>query len=215
MHFWIDKRQSCGFGGSRARVGTGGGFGHYPRRPRPSNKPTNRTTNDLNNRPHIHRSNLDSESNTNYLQNPQYYTHQPPMASLGLTNSVVISNQNLNQISNHNSTDVNIESDSEVVSRPEETQLLSAHLKCGMWGALALATIFVAGGQFYNGHTREVLIFFALSVALMTACSVSLCCKRPRKFPTSNSPNTQAMPPAESFSNNTITDYSTPHQVCT
>jgi hypothetical protein len=33
-----------------------------------------------------------------------------------------------------------------------EAQLLPAHLKCGMWASLALATVFVAGAKFYFDH---------------------------------------------------------------
>ncbi|XP_062562931.1 uncharacterized protein LOC134226281 [Armigeres subalbatus] len=64
-----------------------------------------------------------------------------------------------------------------------DAQLLPAHLKCGMWASLALATVFVAGAKFYFDHQGtglEVLIFCAFSATFfLAACTVSLC-RRPR-----------------------------------
>ncbi|XP_055530392.1 uncharacterized protein LOC129721635 [Wyeomyia smithii] len=65
----------------------------------------------------------------------------------------------------------------------QDAQLLPAHLKCGMWASLALATVFVAGAKFYFDHQGtglEVLIFCAFSATFfLAACTVSLC-RRPR-----------------------------------
>lgn len=47
-----------------------------------------------------------------------------------------------------------------------ESQLLPAHLKCGMWASLALATVFVAGAKFYFDH--QVSLFFEIFV--ITCC---------------------------------------------
>uniref|UniRef100_A0A182ML14 Chitin-binding type-2 domain-containing protein n=1 Tax=Anopheles culicifacies TaxID=139723 RepID=A0A182ML14_9DIPT len=64
-----------------------------------------------------------------------------------------------------------------------DAQLLPAHLKCGMWASLALATVFVAGAKFYFDHQGtgvEVLIFCAFSATFfLAACTVSLW-RRPR-----------------------------------
>lgn len=60
-----------------------------------------------------------------------------------------------------------------------DPQLLPAHLKCGMWASLALASVFVAGAKFYFDHQGtglEVLIFCAFSATFFIfACTVSLC----------------------------------------
>uniref|UniRef100_A0A182YIS4 Uncharacterized protein n=1 Tax=Anopheles stephensi TaxID=30069 RepID=A0A182YIS4_ANOST len=65
----------------------------------------------------------------------------------------------------------------------QDAQLLPAHLKCGMWASLALATVFVAGAKFYFDHQGtglEVLIFCAFSATFfLAACTVSLW-RRPR-----------------------------------
>ncbi|XP_052873067.1 uncharacterized protein LOC128278381 [Anopheles cruzii] len=67
----------------------------------------------------------------------------------------------------------------------QDAQLLPAHLKCGMWASLALATVFVAGAKFYFDHQGtglEVLIFCAFSATFfLAACTVSLW-RRPREL---------------------------------
>jgi hypothetical protein len=65
------------------------------------------------------------------------------------------------------------------VRTTNDPQLLPAHLKCGMWASLALASVFVAGAKFYFDHQGtglEVLIFCAFSATFFVfACTVSLC----------------------------------------
>lgn len=68
---------------------------------------------------------------------------------------------------------------SENVRIAHDAQLLPAHLKCGMWASLALASVLVAGAKFYFDHQGtglEVLIFCAFSATFFIfACTVSLC----------------------------------------
>uniref|UniRef100_A0AAG5DRF7 Uncharacterized protein n=1 Tax=Anopheles atroparvus TaxID=41427 RepID=A0AAG5DRF7_ANOAO len=94
---------------------------------------------------------------------------QPPGAEIDQSNNNLVGIGNIGQL-----------------SQPHighDAQLLPAHLKCGMWASLALATVFVAGAKFYFDHQGtglEVLIFCAFSATFfLAACTVSLW-RRPR-----------------------------------
>ncbi|KAG4070399.1 hypothetical protein HA402_006541 [Bradysia odoriphaga] len=75
-----------------------------------------------------------------------------------------------------------------VVAQPQnvrtgpEAQLLPSHLKCGMWAALALTTVFVAVIQ---GTGLEFLIFCGICTTLiLMGCVLSMCTlwNRPREL---------------------------------
>uniref|UniRef100_A0A182PWG3 Uncharacterized protein n=1 Tax=Anopheles epiroticus TaxID=199890 RepID=A0A182PWG3_9DIPT len=98
------------------------------------------------------------------------------------------SSPNLQQSSSPNALNYHIEGISNAGQQVQphvghDAQLLPAHLKCGMWASLALATVFVAGAKFYFDHQGtglEVLIFCAFSATFfLAACTVSLW-RRPR-----------------------------------
>uniref|UniRef100_A0A182IP53 Uncharacterized protein n=1 Tax=Anopheles atroparvus TaxID=41427 RepID=A0A182IP53_ANOAO len=66
---------------------------------------------------------------------------QPPGAEIDQSNNNLVGIGNIGQL-----------------SQPHighDAQLLPAHLKCGMWASLALATVFVAGAKFYFDHQNN------------------------------------------------------------
>uniref|UniRef100_A0A1B0GQE8 Uncharacterized protein n=1 Tax=Phlebotomus papatasi TaxID=29031 RepID=A0A1B0GQE8_PHLPP len=206
MHFWIDKRsQACGFG--RARVAaslSGTGFGYHPRRPRtksmvtpvhrfpsiqaPPTAPPRHQRQGNHNHHHHHHHHHHSQQQQQQGQQP-HAIHEsnchlsvaslPHMYSSGPSHSLDLEHGSLGlgaQSESNTGPQLLLGNDTRAAT---ESQLLPAHLKCGMWASLALATVFVAGAKFYFDHQGsglEVLIFCAFSATFfLAACTVSLC----------------------------------------
>ncbi|GAB0098662.1 uncharacterized protein DMENIID0001_144310 [Sergentomyia squamirostris] len=204
MHFWIDKRsQACGFG--RARVAaslSGTGLGYHPRRPRgksmvtpvhrfPSIPPPQNVAPRTQQRHGNHNQNYHhhSQQQQQDIVVPQAQVINDTNCHLSVLPQIYSSGPSHEIDLEHGSLGIGAQAEanggSQLLSlstdgRPAtESQLLPAHLKCGMWASLALATVFVAGAKFYfdhQGNGLEVLIFCAFSATFfLAACTVSLC----------------------------------------
>uniref|UniRef100_A0A1B0CP31 Putative conserved plasma membrane protein n=1 Tax=Lutzomyia longipalpis TaxID=7200 RepID=A0A1B0CP31_LUTLO len=203
MHFWIDKRsQACGFG--RARVAaslSGTGFGYHPRRPRgksmvtpvhrfPAIQAPQSATQRQRQGNHHHHHHHHHHHAQSIATGPQTQAIQDASCHLAVSPLPHIYSSGPSHALDLEHGSMGIGTQGESSTGPQlllgndaraatESQLLPAHLKCGMWASLALATVFVAGAKFYFDHQGtglEVLIFCAFSATFfLAACTVSLC----------------------------------------